>query len=149
LKAPAVIPNIVIAVGFLITFAGPPFHLAGTVLLLLLAFVVMYVPPGSIAANAAIDQVGRDLQEASQVSGASEGRTTWRVTVPLAMPGLLAGWTMVFVHMMGDLSASALLAGVGNPVIGFAILLIWETGSFGTLAAFSAAMCVVIGLVVA
>lgn len=45
--------------------------------------------------------------------------------------------------MMGDLSAAALLAGLRNPVIGFAILEIWETGSFGLLAAFSLIMCLV------
>ena len=55
---------------------------------------------------------------------------------------------MVFVHMMGDLSASALLAGVGTPVIGFAILTIWETGSFGLLAAFSTIMCLLNAIVV-
>ena len=64
------------------------------------------------------------------------------------LPGLAAGWAMVFVHMMGDLSASALLAGMKNPVIGFAILEIWEMGSFGLLAAFSTIMCGVITLVV-
>jgi hypothetical protein len=34
-------------------------------------------------------------------------------------------------------------------VIGFAILEIWETGSFNALAAFSTAMCLVISLIVA
>lgn len=148
LKIPAVVPHVVTAVGFLVTFSGPPFNLSGTILILLLAFLIMYIPPGSIAANAAVAQVGKDLREASYISGAGEGRTTLRVTVPLAFPGFLAGWTMVFVHMMGDLSASALLAGIGNPVIGFAILQIWETGSFNRLAAFSMLMCIIISLVV-
>lgn len=50
--------------------------------------------------------------------------------------------------MMGDLSASALLSGVQTPVIGFAILTIWETASFGLLAAFSTVMCLLSALVV-
>jgi iron(III) transport system permease protein len=142
-KAPAAFPNLVIAIAFLVSFSGAPFFLSGTALLLLLAFIVMYIPPGSIAANAAIGQVGRDLREASYVSGAGEGRTVTRIVLPLALPGIVAGWTIVFVHMMGDLSAAALLAGLRNPVIGFAILEIWETGSFGLLAAFAAIMCLV------
>lgn len=148
LKWPATIPNLIIALGFLVAFSGPPFYLAGTVLLLLLAMIIIYIPTGSIAANSAVSQVGRDLIEASHVNGAGEGRTVRRIIVPLSMPGLVAGWTLVYVHMMGDLSAAALLAGINNPVIGFAILETWENGSFGLLAAFSSLMVAVISIVV-
>ena len=130
------------------TFSGSPFYMAGTLSLLLVAYIVIHIPPGSIAASAAATQVGADLREASYVAGAGEGRTVRRVVLPLMLPGLAAGWAMVFVHMMGDLSASALLAGLKNPVIGFAILEIWEMGSFGLLAAFSTVMCLVITSVV-
>ncbi|MSQ50551.1 MAG: iron ABC transporter permease [Betaproteobacteria bacterium] len=148
MKAPATISSLILSVGFLVTFSGAPFFLAGTLVLLLVAYVVIHIPPGSIAASAAATQVGADMREASYVAGAGEGRTVRRIVVPLMLPGLAAGWAMVFVHMMGDLSASALLAGLKNPVIGFAILEIWEMGSFGLLAAFSTVMCVVITLVV-
>lgn len=143
IKSSAAIPNMVLAVAFLVAFSGAPFFLSGTATILLLAFVVMYIPPGSITATAAINQVGRDLREASYMSGAGEGRTVRRVVVPLAVPGFVAGFAIVFVHMMGDLSAAALLSGVNNPVVGFAILTIWEAGTFGVLAAFSVMLCVV------
>lgn len=143
------IPNLILGVAFLIAFSGAPFFLSGTTTILLLAFIVMYMPPGFIAANAAIAQVGRDLREASFISGAGEGRTAWRIVLPLALPGIAGGLAIVFVHMMGDLSAAALLSGLGNPVIGFAILTIWETGTFGLLAAFSIIMCLVNIVVIA
>ena len=148
IKAPATLSSLILSVGFLVTFSGAPFYLAGTLTLLLVAYIVIHIPPGSIAASAAATQVGADLREASYVAGAGEGRTVRRVVLPLMLPGLAAGWAMVFVHMMGDLSASALLAGLKNPVIGFAILEIWEMGSFGLLAAFSTVMCLVITSVV-
>ncbi|MCZ8108059.1 MAG: ABC transporter permease subunit [Burkholderiales bacterium] len=148
IKAPATIPNLVISLAFLTTFSGAPFNLSGTLTILLIAFIVMYIPPGSIAAASALTQVGTDLREASYVSGAGEGRTIRRIVLPIALSGFAAGWTLVFVHMMGDLSASALLSGVKTPVIGFAILTIWETGSFGVLAAFSTVMCVLNMIVV-
>jgi iron(III) transport system permease protein len=142
LKVPAILPHLIIAVGFLIAFGGAPFYLSGSITILLLALVVMYISPGAIAATAAVDQVGKDLREASRISGAGEGRTVARIIVPLALPGFVAGWTLVFVQIMGDLSASAILAGLRTPVIGFAMLEIWEAGTFGTLAAFSAILCV-------
>ena len=143
LKSSSAIPNLILAVGFLIAFSGAPFFLSGTALILVLAFVVMYIAPGSIAATSAVTQIGRDLREASYISGAKEGRTVGKIIVPLAMPGFIAGWAIVFVHMMGDLSAAALLAGIKNPVVGFAILSIWEAGTFGVLAAFSIMLCVI------
>lgn len=143
IKSSAAIPNLILGVGFLVAFAGAPFYLSGTAMILILAFVVMYISPGSIAATAAITQIGRDLREAARINGANEGRMVRRVILPLAMPGFVAGWAIVFVHMMGDLSAAALLAGIRNPVVGFAILSIWEAGTFGVLAAFSMMLCLI------
>lgn len=143
IKSSAAIPNLILAVGFLIAFSGAPFFLSGSAAILILAFVVMYIPPGSIAATSAVTQIGRDLREASYINGANEGRTVRKIIVPLAMPGFFAGWAIVFIHMMGDLSAAALLAGIKNPVVGFAILSIWEAGTFGVLAAFSMMLCVI------
>ncbi len=142
LKVPAILPHLIIAVGLLLSFGGAPFYLSGTPLILLLALVVMYISPGAIAASSAVDQVGNDLKEASRIAGASEGRTVWRVVMPLSLGGFVAGWTIVFVHMMGDLSAAAILAGLKTPVVGYAMLEIWESGTFGVLAAFSVVLCI-------
>jgi iron(III) transport system permease protein len=148
-KAPATISALVISVGFLVTFSGPPFFLGGTLIILELAFIVIYLPSASITVDSAIAQISNDLWEASKISGAGEARTIHKIVVPLALSGLAAAWSIVFVHMMGDLSASALLAGVGSPVIGYAIVEIWDNGSYSQLAAFSTLMCFAITAVVA
>lgn len=134
-KFPAAISHIVIGVGFLLAFSGPPFNMASTLILLLLCYLVLYMPEASVAANAAVSQVGNDLMESSSVCGASEGRTFLKIVMPLVSPGLVAGWALLFVLMAGELTASALLAGTRNPVIGFVLLDIWEQGTFGALAA--------------
>ena len=152
-KAPSTISALVISIGFLITFAGPPFRLGGSLLILELAFLIIYLPSASIAVDASVSQIGNDLWEASQISGAGDGRTVRKVVFPLALLGLAGAWSIVFVHIMGDLSASALLAGVGSPVIGYAILEVWENGGFSLLAAYSTLMCgaitAVVGVVIA
>jgi iron(III) transport system permease protein len=135
IKLPAAISSMVVAVGFILAFSGPPFNLNGTLLILLLAYVVIYLPQASVAADAASSQIGRELHEASRVSGAGTGRTFRRVSLPLMMPGLAAGWALLFVRMVGDLTASAMLAGNANPVVGFRILDIFQNGSYALLAA--------------
>lgn len=147
-KLPAAFANIVVALGFLIAFSVAPFRLSGTLLILVLCYLVVYLPQASVAAGSAIAQVGSDLTEASAVSGAGEGRTFGRIVLPLMTPGMVAGWALVFVLMSGDITASALLAGTRNPVIGFVILDIWEQGTFGSLAALASSFVLVTSTVV-
>lgn len=147
-KLPATISTIVIAVGFLLAFAGPPFRLGGSTLILLLAYLAIYLPQGSVAADAAASQVGRELLDASSMSGAGGTRTFLRVCVPIMLPGLVAGWALLFVRMAGDLTASALLSGTNNPVVGFRILEVVQGGSYAVLAALALALTLVTGTVV-
>ena len=143
IKLPAAISHVVVAVGILLVFTGPPFDLGGTLALLLLGYLALYMPQGSVAADAAAGQVGRELSEASAISGAGRGRTFRRVELPLMMPGLVAGWAMLFIRMVGDLTASALLAGTRNPVVGFRLLEVFSNGSYAGLAALSTALVLI------
>jgi iron(III) transport system permease protein len=134
-KLPGAVSNVIIGVAFIGAFAGPPFRLSGTLLILFLAYIVITLPQSSFNASAAYAQVGRDLEEASLASGATQGRTFRKIIIPLMIPGLAAGWAMVFVLMAGDVTASALLAGPGNPVVGSFMLDQVNFGTYGMLTA--------------
>jgi iron(III) transport system permease protein len=56
------------------------------------------------------------------------------------LPGLAAAWVLLFVTMGGEITASPMLAGTGNPVVGFVVLDLWSNGSYTELAAFGALM---------
>jgi iron(III) transport system permease protein len=137
-RLPGAVIHVVLGIGFLIVFSGPPFNLHGSMLILLLAYIVIYMPQAATAAGSAIEQVGGELIESGRMAGAGKGRVFRRITLPLILPGLAAGWAMIFVVMVGDLTASALLAGTTNPVVGFVILDIWENGLYSELAALAA-----------
>jgi len=135
MTVPGAIPHTVIAVGFIIVFSRGVLNLQGSLLLLGLAYLVISLPQGQRAASAAYDQVGRELSEASRVCGASLARTFLRVVFPLMTPSLIVGWVIVFVQVVGELTASAMLSGTTNPVAGFILLNLWENGSFPQVAA--------------
>lgn len=141
-KLPGAVSNIIIGVAFLITFSGAPFQLGGTLWILFLAYITINMPQASLTAGTALEQVGRDLWEASYVCGASETRTFRKILVPLAMPGLVAGWAMVFVLMAGDLSVSSMLASTGTRVVGFVLLDLWQFGIYPKVAAFAVGISV-------
>lgn len=148
MRFPGAISHIVIGVAFVATMTGAPFYLQGTLTVLLLAFIVLHMPQAAVAAGSARDQIGDQLFEASRMSGASPARTVRKVTLPLMAPGLLAGWALLFVLSIGDLTASALLSGTSNPVVGFVILNIWENGTYSALAAMAMIITVVSAVVV-
>jgi iron(III) transport system permease protein len=148
IKFPATLSHIVIAVGFVLALGGRPFNLAGTTLILMLAYLALYFPQTSVASDNAVGQIGRELPEASRVAGAGEARTFRRVYLPLMSAGLAAGWALLFVRCVGDLTASSILAGPGNPVVGWKILQVYTDGSYSEMAALSVILTVVSGTVV-
>jgi iron(III) transport system permease protein len=148
IKLPSVFPHLVIAVGFILAFTGAPFRIGGTTLILLMAYVSIYVPLGSVAADAAVSQIGKELPEASSVAGARAGRTFRRIYLPLLLPGLMAGWAFLFARMVGDLTATALLSGPTNIVVGFRILQVFSNGSFADLASLAVALTLMSSIVV-
>lgn len=147
-KLPGAVSHLLIGIACVSAFAGAPFYLSGTTALLFLAYVVLYMPQATLNASAALAQVGRELSEASLMSGASQGRTFLRVTLPLMAPGLAAAWTLLFVLMSGEITASSMLAGTRNPVVGFVVLDLWANGSYSALTAFGTLMSLMTSAVV-
>lgn len=147
IKLPSAISNMVIAVGILLLLARPPFDLGGTWLILLLGYLALYLPQASIAADAAVATIGKELGEASGVAGARQWKTFVRVYLPLMIPGLVGGFALLFVRIIGDLTASAILSGTNNVVVGFRILEVFNGGSYATLAALSSVLVLVSGII--
>jgi iron(III) transport system permease protein len=134
MKAPATVANVVLGLGMLIAFYGTPFHLGGTAILLIGAYVVITLPYASILGEAATVQIRDELLEASEISGASNWRTQWRILTPLALPGFVAAYALVFAMLAGEVSVSRLLAKPGTLVVGFSVVQVYQTGSYGQLA---------------
>jgi hypothetical protein len=83
-----------------------------------------------------------------QWTGARGGQTFFKIFIPLMLPTLVAGWSFLFARMVGDLTATALLAGGSNMVVGFRMLQISENGTFAQLASIAVSVSVVTAVVV-
>ena len=70
------------------------------------AFPLMYK-----TALGAFEQIDANLQRAARTLGASERVIFWRITLPLALPGILAGATLAFARALGEFGATLMLAG--------------------------------------
>jgi len=88
--------------GAAVVFTWPATVIAATVV----AFPLMYY-----TARGAFEQVDENLLQAARTLGASEWRVFWRVAVPLAWPGILAGAILSFARALGEFGATLMLAG--------------------------------------
>jgi iron(III) transport system permease protein len=136
--APLVFPAIVIGVAFLNVFVRLPVPLYGTLLSVIIAAAVRYLPYGMRFSYAGILQIHPDLEDAAAVAGASEGRTFLRVVLPLISPALIGCWLFVFIGVSREVSLPLLLAGPGTEIVGPALFDLWQNGQLTELAAMGA-----------
>ena len=59
----------------------------------------------------AFEQIDTNLLNAARTLGASEGTVFWRIMLPLAWPGILAGTILAFARALGEFGATLMLAG--------------------------------------
>jgi iron(III) transport system permease protein len=142
---PLGLPGIVVAVALIQFWLAMPVALYGTLAILLLAYVGRYIPLGVRAANAALRQIDPALEESAQILGASWLTTMREVTLPLIRPGLFAGWLLVFVPVIQELSASILLFSSSSITLAVAIYNLYETGYIEPVAALAMINMVIIG----
>lgn len=118
---PLVLPPTVVGFGLLLLFGrngpigqflydlGRPiiFSWSATVI----ASTVVSFPLMYQTARGAFEQIEPNLEDAARTLGASEWTVFWRVTVPLAWPGIVAGTVLAFARSLGEFGATLMLAG--------------------------------------
>lgn len=141
---PLGLPGIVMAVALIQFWLAMPIALYGTLAILLLAYTGRYVPLGVRSANTSLRQVDPSLEESARILGASWGYTMKEVTLPLIWPGLFAGWLLIFVPAIQELSASILLFSSQSITLAVAVYNLYETGYTEPVAALAIINVVII-----
>ena len=76
-----------------------------------------YAPFAILPIFVALEKIDRSLLEAGRDLGESKAMTFWRVTLPLAMPGVIAAVLIVFIPTIGDYVTPELIGGGKIPMI--------------------------------
>ncbi len=83
-----------------------------------LGVVYNYLPLMIFPLFVALDRLDGALREASKDLGANRVRTFTQVTLPLAMPGIIAGLLLVFIPLAGDYITASVLGGAKGNMAG-------------------------------
>ena len=121
LLLPLLLPPTVIGFYFLVAFGqGSPLgawlatsdiRLVFTLEGLLLVSVLVNLPFMVQPIQRAFAAVPHSLREAAWVSGLSSWQTFWRIELPLAWPGLLAGMALTVAHTLGEFGVVLMVGG--------------------------------------
>jgi iron(III) transport system permease protein len=109
---PYVIPGIAFGAVYIAMFAkqmGPIPPLYGTFALLVVVSVAKHIPYSSRSGVSAQLQVGRELEEAAEVSGANFWQRFKSIIFPLTSSGFVSGFLLTFITTMRELSLIILL----------------------------------------
>jgi iron(III) transport system permease protein len=142
---PLTIPGLVLGVALLVVYVRIPIGIYGTLWILLIAYMTRFMPYGMRYSSTSMFQIGRELEESAQMSGAGWWHTFRRVLLPLLWPGLLAGWIYIVIVSFRELGASVLLYSPGKEVLS---IVIWEQWRDGLLTEVSALGVMLIGALV-
>jgi iron(III) transport system permease protein len=140
-----VLPGPVAALAVLVLCLNLAPVLYGTVLILIVAYIIHFLPAGLQSLEPALQQITPNLEEVARTLGLGMRETWQRVTVPLMRNGFAVAWVLMFLQTMKELPATLLLRPVGFDTLAVRV---WMEASeeYYQLAAPSALLIVLLGL---
>lgn len=135
---PIIIPGIVLSVGFFSAYTRQPLNLYGTATIIIAAFVATFLPIAYSQAGSILKGISPDLERAARSVGATEARTFASITAPLMRGGLVAGWLLVFIPIMRELSVAIFLVSPRTNVMTTLIYNYKDGGNYEAVCAASA-----------
>ncbi|OGL58256.1 MAG: hypothetical protein A3I72_06125 [Candidatus Tectomicrobia bacterium RIFCSPLOWO2_02_FULL_70_19] len=139
-------PGIVIAMGVLVTYIKTPIY--ATLWIILLGYITRFFPYGQRNISAVMLAVSEELDQSSRMAGASWLTTLKRVTIPLLKPGIFAGWILLFVIFLRELSISIILYSTGTETLSVGVYYLTNFENEPLTSALSVAQSVVLLLCV-
>ena len=127
-----------------------PFNMMYKFSTILIGTAYMLIPFMIIAIYNSVDKLDQSLLEASYDLGASKAETFFKITLPLTLPGIAGGFTLVFIPSLGLFFISDLLGGGMNLFLGNVINAQVTKGRNKPLAAaFSIGMIILVLIILA
>lgn len=137
------IPGTVVGVAYVAAFNVPPVDITGTMTILVICFMFRNMPVGMRAGLAALSQIDRSMEEASQTMGANGFLTLRTVVLPLIRPAIFTSMVYAFVTAMTAVSAVIFLVSARHNMATAYIMGRVENGEYALAIAYSTVLMVI------
>ncbi len=147
---PMGVPHLMTGVALIfVFFSWRAIPLYGTVWIIVLGHLIIYLPLASRMMQSGMMQINRELEEAAVVSGASLAQNLRRIVTPLLRPAMFALFLWVMVHSLREFSVAVMLQSGRNEVLSTILFSFWETGEPARAAAIAIVLMLALGALVA
>lgn len=145
---PEMLPSIVLVLGIMLFWNSiyKIIPLYNTIGIMVLAYVILYIPYTVSYVTSAFTQINESLLEAGRTFGATPFYVFRRITLPMISRGIFAGWMMIFIIAFRELVTASLIAPPNTLVISTYINREFEQGSV-SLGMGMAVICVIITII--
>lgn len=142
---PEMLPAIVLVIGIMLFWNAiyDVLPLYNTMGIMVLAYVVLYLPYTVQYVTSSFTQINDNLIQAGRTFGGSPWYVFRRITLPMIVPGILTGWMMIFIIAFRELVTASLIAPPNVLVVSTYINREFEQGSV-SLGMAMAVLCVAI-----
>lgn len=142
---PEMLPSIVLVIGLMLFWNAiyKVIPLYNTIGIMVLAYVVLYLPYTVQYVTSAFTQINESLLEVGRTFGGTPAYVFCRVTLPMISRGIFAGWMMIFIIAFRELVTASLIAPPNTLVVSTYINREFEQGSV-SLGMAMAVLCVLI-----
>jgi iron(III) transport system permease protein len=110
-------PGLVIALALVFVSVHYVFDLYQSLPLLIIGYVMLFLPLALAGVRGAVEQVPASLEESARVLGRRPIQVLGEVTLPLITPGLGAGAALVFLEVMNELTETLVLRPTGTETL--------------------------------
>lgn len=142
---PEMLPGIVLVIGIMLFWNSiyKILPLYNTIGIMVLAYVVLYLPYTVQYVTSAFTQINESLLQAGRTFGGSPSYVFRKITLPMISRGIFAGWMMIFIITFRELVTASLIAPPNTLVVSTYINREFEQGSV-SLGMAMAVLCVLI-----
>jgi iron(III) transport system permease protein len=111
------LPGVVVALALVTITVRVAYPIYQTVVTILIAYVLMFLPRALISLRASMAQAPVELEQAACCLGRSPAQAFWSITIPLAAPGAAASMALVSLGIANELPATQMLAPNGTQTL--------------------------------
>lgn len=137
------LPGVVVALSLVYLGVRVVYPLYQTTAMLLLAYLVLFLPMAVGSIRAAVSATPPVLEDMARSLGHTPLRAFTSVTLPIITPGVLAGAALVAVTVMKELPATLVLRPIGTETLATELWSATAAGAYAAAAPYAAALVLV------
>jgi iron(III) transport system permease protein len=146
--APQAVPRLIFSLALLVVILVLPLHIYGSLVGILAAFIVVFLPLAYRGVAGVVTQVDASLEEAAHVLGASQARAVRDITLPLIRPGLISSGVLLFMLSLTEVGAALMLSGPRSSVLGPTLFNFYDSGGLPRVATLALVQVAIVGVAI-